>query len=73
MGRTDRNTPLSPSELREVQQELSQMSVQEVWRAYEAAYDACRPGRDRLPRPVVVQQLVLAWRELVRRVGFVGR
>jgi hypothetical protein len=56
--------PLTPEELNELRNNLARLSEAGVENAYKEAYKACEIRGGRLPRPVAIQQLVQAWRQL---------
>jgi len=60
--------PLTQEELEAVRERLRKMSDAQLVRHYEAGLQMCQldPGK-RPPSASFVQQLVQAWRELVRR------
>jgi hypothetical protein len=58
------NRPLTESELKERERQLSLLSTHHVADAYRRAYEACRMEGDRLPRASSVQELVATWKVL---------
>ena len=68
MYRFTQNGPFTRHGLEEVRQRLARMNKPELLRFYESCLTMCRV--DQLGRPPAasfVQQLVQAWKELVRR------
>ena len=59
--------PLSRDELEAVRVRLRKMSDTHLIRHYEAGLQMCQLNQGRPPSAAFVQQLVQAWRELVRR------
>jgi hypothetical protein len=58
------DAPLTPDELRQLRSNLARLSQSGVENTYRQAYRDCEMKGDRLPRPVAIQQLVQAWRQL---------
>jgi hypothetical protein len=56
--------PLTPDELEDLRRNLSRLSESGVANAYREAYKQCEMRGDKPPKPVAVQQLVQAWRQL---------
>jgi len=56
--------PLTPSQLEQLRRNLALLSKSGVETAYQQAYKDCEMKGDKLPRPVAIQQLVQAWRQL---------
>jgi hypothetical protein len=56
--------PLTPEEVKQLRENLARLSEAGVENAYVEAYKACEMKAGRLPRPVAIQQLVQAWRQL---------
>jgi hypothetical protein len=69
--RPDANTPFTPEELREIRENLERLSVAQLEREYEDAWQWCKLRLGKLPpRPPMVQQFIQIWRELHRRRRF---
>ena len=56
--------PLTEPELQELRQNLARLSESGVENAYREAYRQCELRGNQLPKPVAMQQLVQAWRQL---------
>jgi hypothetical protein len=56
--------PLTAEELKQLQRHLALLSEAGVENAYEEAYKDCALKGNRLPKPVAIQQLVQAWKQL---------
>jgi hypothetical protein len=68
MYRFTQNGPFTRQGLEEVRQRLARMNKPELLRFYEASLTMCRVDQaGRPPNGSFVQQLVQAWKELVRR------
>jgi hypothetical protein len=58
---------LTAVELQSLRERLSKMSQAELVKFYDAGLQTCRLAHGIPPRAAFIQQLVQAWRELVRR------
>src|SRR5436190_3894378 len=63
LSRVD-DRPLTEEELQQLRQNLARLSESGVENVYREAYVACELKGTRLPKPVAIQQLVQAWRQL---------
>ena len=54
-------------DLDSLQQHLERIGDSELAQFYDATWQVCRVDRMKAPRGAFIQQLVAAWRELVRR------
>jgi hypothetical protein len=59
--------PLSRSQLEALRKRLASMSMTALDDFYYAAWTMCKPERGKPPRAPFVQQLVQAWKEMMRR------
>lgn len=58
---------MTPEELKALRTTLSKMTQTELVKLYDAGLHMCRLANGIPPRAAFIQQLVQAWRELVRR------
>jgi hypothetical protein len=56
--------PLTPEQLKQLRRNLALLSEAGVENAYRDAYKDCELKAGRLPKPVAIQQLVQAWKQL---------